>query len=242
MNKWDEKAKNYTRYSPSLNTFEANVVKTLEKMGVDFKNKSVIDVGCGTGIYTIKIAKIAKSVVGIDFSINMLEALNEDCKKLNINNIKTRHSTWDDFKLNNQKFDIAICTMSPAVKTDGNIKKFHECAKIKIYLGWAGVRDCTILDELFLAHDAVYSAPNGAKRVKNWLETNKLKYKIENFEELKIKKRTYKEAIENFSWHLNVRGINPKINKVEKILKPLCDNAQNITEQTINKMDLFIWK
>jgi SAM-dependent methyltransferase len=241
MNKWDEKAKNYARYSTRANSFEANVMETLKKLNIDFKDKKILDVGCGTGVYTLKIAQLAKSVVGIDFSEKMLEVLKEDAKKLNITNITTHHSTWDDFNLNNQIYDISICTMSPAVKTQEQLEKFHKSAKIKIYLGWAGVRDCTILDDLFVAHNTIYEPPNGAKRVKEWLHVNNINYKIKNFEELKIRVRSYEEALENYTWHLNVRGVNPKKEKIINIIKPLCDKEKNITEETINKMDLLVW-
>jgi len=241
MNKWDEKAKNYARYSTSTNSFEANVISVLNKLGIDFTDKTILDIGCGTGVYTLKIAQLAKSVTGIDFSKKMLEILKEDAKRLNLTNIKTHHSTWDKFDLNNQLYDIAICTMSPAVKTKEQLEKFDKSAKIKIYLGWAGVRDCMILDDLFLAHGEVYEAPNGAKKVKNWLYANNIKYKIENFEELKIRVRNFEEAVENYTWHLSVRGINPQKEKIVDTIKPLCDKNKNITEETINKMDLLVW-
>jgi len=241
MNKWDEKAKNYARYSTCANSFEASVMEVLNKLEIDFKNKSVLDVGCGTGVYTLKIAQLATSVIGIDFSKKMLEVLNGGAKKLNIKNLKTYHSTWDDYDLNNQIYDIAICTMSPAVKTQEQLEKFDKSAKTKIYLGWAGVRDNTVIDDLFLAHNSTYTPPNGAKRVKKWLQTKGIKYQLENFEELKIKIRSFKEAVENYTWHLNVRGLEPDTKKIEKILEPLRDEDGNIREQTINKMDLIVW-
>ncbi len=241
INKWDEKAKNYARYSPCVNSFEANVLDALKKLGVSFRDKTLLDIGCGTGVYTIRVAKLAKSVDGLDFSKNMLEVLKEDAKKLDINNIKTYHSTWVDFTLPSKKYDIALCTMSPAIKTDDDLKKLNLSAKTKIYLGWAGVRDNTILDNLFLAHNSIYSPPNGAKRVKKWLHVEGIKYKLENFEELKIKIRSFKEAVENYTWHLKVRGLEPDTSKIEEMLKPLKDEGGNIREQTINKMDLIVW-
>ncbi len=241
INKWDEKAKNYARYSPCANSFEANVLDALKKLGVDFANKTVLDIGCGTGVYTIRVAKLAKSVDGLDFSKNMLEVLKEDSKKLGINNIKTYHSTWTDFTLPSKKYDIALCTMSPAIKTDSDMKKLNLSAKTKIYLGWAGVRDNTLLDDLFLAHNSIYSPPNGAKRVKKWLHVEGIKYQLKNFEELKIKIRSFKEAIENYTWHLKVRGLKPDTHKIEEMLEPLKDEGGNIREQTINKMDLIVW-
>ena len=242
MNKWDEKAKNYARYSPCKNSFEANVLEAVKKMGINFKNKTILDIGCGTGVYTLRIAKIAKSVNGLDFSQNMLQILRDDALDLGIENIKTHHSTWSDFDMKNKTYDIALCTMSPAVKSEEELEKFHSSAKTKIYLGWAGVRDNTILDDLFLAHNSIYSPPNGAKRVKKWLQTKGIKYQLENFEELKIKIRSFKEAVENYTWHLNVRGLEPDTEKIKKILEPLRDEDGNIREQTINKMDLIVWE
>ncbi len=241
INKWDEKAKNYARYSPCKNSFEANVLDTLKKLKINFTDKSVLDIGCGTGVYTIRVAKVAKRVDGLDFSENMLQILKEDAQKLGINNITTHHTTWSDFPLPSQRYDIALCTMSPAVKTQNDLEKFHSSATTKIYLGWAGVRDNTILDDLFLAHNSIYSPPNGAKRVKKWLHVEGIRYKLENFEELKIKIRSFEEAVENYTWHLKVRGLEPEIKKIKEILEPLRNKEGNITEQTINKMDLIIW-
>lgn len=241
MNKWDEKAKNYSRYSACNNSFEANVLKTIKKMGISFRDKNIIDIGCGTGVYTLHIAQIAKKVVGIDYSINMLEILKEDSKKLNIKNIETHHSTWSDFNTFYEIFDIAICTMSPAVKHKEEIEKFHKCAQKKIYLGWAGTRDCTILDELFIAHKEEYSPPNGAKRIRKWLDSKNIKFKVENFDELKIRKRSFEEAVENYNWHLKARGVKPDLAKIKETVEKFCDEDGNITEQTINKMDLIIW-
>ena len=240
MNKWDEKAKNYARYSTCKNSFEADILKSIKEFDVDFTDRNVIDVGCGTGVYTLHIAQIATEVLALDYSKNMLEILKEDAKKLGIENIKTDHGTWSDFNLNT-RFDIAICTMSPAVKSDAEIEKFDICANKKIYLGWAGTRDCTILDELFTAHKEIYSPPNGAKRIRKWLDSKNIKYKVKNFDELKIRKRSFKEAVENYNWHLKVRGVKPDITKIEETVEKFCDKNRNITEQTINKMDLIIW-
>lgn len=50
MNLWDKKAKNYARFSPTLNTIQRQSFEEFQKLGLDFKDKSVIDIGCGTGV------------------------------------------------------------------------------------------------------------------------------------------------------------------------------------------------
>jgi len=240
VNKWDEKAKNYARYSSCKNSFEADILKSIKEFDVDFTDRSVIDVGCGTGVYTLHIAQIATEVLALDYSKNMLEILREDAKKLGIKNIKTDHGTWSDFDLNT-RFDIAICTMSPAVKSVAEIEKFDTCANQKIYLGWAGTRDCTILDELFTAHKEIYSPPNGAKRVIKWLKSREIKYKEKGFEELKLRERTYSEALENYDWHLRVRGVKPNQKIIKNTIEKFCNSEKKVVEQTINKMKLLVW-
>ncbi len=68
-----------------------------------------------------------------------------------------------------------------------------------------------------------------------------ISYKIESIKEIKIRVRNFEEAVDNYTWNLNVRGVNPQKEEIIDIIKPLCDKDKNITEETINKMDLLVW-
>lgn len=59
-------------------------------------NDTVLDIGCGEGTITRKIAKKAKSVTGIDKSELMLEELNKKSNENNIDNIKTIQKDIND--------------------------------------------------------------------------------------------------------------------------------------------------
>ena len=148
MNKWDKKAKNYSRYSEDKSRFENRIFDALASLHVEFKNKTLLDIGCGTGVYTLHLAKKCLHVDGIDSSKEMLEILKQDAKKLNPNNINTLHVNWNSFTCK-EKYDYAFCTMSPAIRYDEDLEKMSNCAKTKIYLGWAGKRKTHIMEELF---------------------------------------------------------------------------------------------
>ena len=59
-------------------------------------NDTVLDIGCGEGTITRKIAKKAKSVTGIDKSELMLEELNKKAEDENIVNIHTIQKDIND--------------------------------------------------------------------------------------------------------------------------------------------------
>lgn len=241
MNKWDKKAEDYSRYTDDENSFEANVLKTIKDLHVDFKNKKVLDIGCGTGVYTLRIAKDALYVDGLDSSQEMLKLLNEDAKTLNITNITTYLSTWDAYKLPKEIYDIAICTMSPALKNSEDFQKMNDSSKIRIYLGWAGKRESQILQELFEAHGEIYSSPNGSKSLKDWLTVNNHFYQVIPFDENKVRTREFSKAIKNFKWHLEIRGIKPDEKLIKNILKKFSNENGEVKETTINHMNLIIW-
>ncbi len=241
MNKWDEKAKNYARYQEGEDRFEAKVLEAVEDFGITFKDKTLIDIGCGSGVYTLRVAQSAKRVEALDFSKEMIKILKKDAKKLSLSNINYIVSTWSEYKPK-EIFDIALCTMSPAIKHEPELEKMHKYAKTKIYLGWFGQRDSHILDTIFKAHGKTYTPPNGAQRVEEWLIKNKIPYQDKIFSELKEKRREFEKAVENFSWHLEVRKAVPNEKIIRDTLKDFIDDKGCIKESIINQMKLLIWE
>lgn len=241
MSQWNKKAKNYARYDEDEQRFEAKILRAVQELHVDIKGKKIIDIGCGTGVYTLRIAASATHVVGVDSAGQMLEILKEDAKKLNITNISTNVCSWDNYILPQEKYDIAICTMSPAVSNKENYQKMAQCADTKIYLGWAGKRSSAILEAIFEAHGETYNAPNGAASLENWLIQEKIAYKILPFEEHRESQKDFEAAVQNFAWHLEVRGVTPNHSKIKSVLKSLLNTENQIVESIHSHMHLILW-
>mgnify|MGYP003299872023 CR=1 FL=1 len=49
--------------------------------------KSLIDIGAGTGVYSLHLAKLCQSVLALDLSPAMLEILQNSANEYNISNI-----------------------------------------------------------------------------------------------------------------------------------------------------------
>ncbi|MDR1721892.1 MAG: class I SAM-dependent methyltransferase, partial [Methanobrevibacter sp.] len=80
---WDEIAKKFVVWEKNDDYPE----KLVNAMDLD-KSYNVLDLGCGEGSVTLKIASKVKSVTAVDKSGEMLKVLKSKADKSNINNIK----------------------------------------------------------------------------------------------------------------------------------------------------------
>jgi ubiquinone/menaquinone biosynthesis C-methylase UbiE len=74
------------------------------------KGMKVLDVGCGTGNFSIKLAKMGCSVTGIDISDNMLQIARKKAEEENLD-IQFLHMNLNDLNFNENKFD-AVFSMA----------------------------------------------------------------------------------------------------------------------------------
>ena len=67
----------------NLNKYTRKAFRLIPK----FKNPHILDIGCGTGVPTIKLAKISKGhVIGIDIDVTSLDFLQRKINEMRLNN------------------------------------------------------------------------------------------------------------------------------------------------------------
>ena len=106
-------------------------IKQIDKY-IDYKNKSIVDVGCGTGDFAINLTKVgAKKVIGIDLNEKHidsaeLKAISEGVEK-NTKFICTDFNTYQP----NELFDIAfsLSAFEHIPSPLNSLKKIYECIK-----------------------------------------------------------------------------------------------------------------
>ncbi|EPE3793749.1 class I SAM-dependent methyltransferase [Campylobacter lari] len=226
MNLWNKKARSYARYNPNLNEIQK---ATFAKLG-SLQDKSVVDIGCGSGVWTLHLAQKAKSVLGVDSSSAMLEILQEDTKTHAISNVKTLNLDFENFyKNNNTKFDLAFLSMSPALQNEKDYKAFLSLASKKVYLGWASRRKSSFLDPIF-EHFNTYFKGFYEEDLQGFLNAQNIPYEVEIFNETRVVKRDKDSAMENALWHLSMNGINVNKQELESFVK---DEVEEIIEAKI---------
>ncbi len=240
QNLWDKKASNYQRFDGKVSTIQQQIFAKALAWGVDFSSKEILDIGCGTGVWTIFLSKTAKNITGIDSSKNMIEILNEDAKRFGVTNLTSEVCSWREFKPA-KHFDIAICTMSPAIASDEDFAKFHNIAKQKLYLGWDKPRSSDLIEPFFKKFGRTLSQKNVVNRLEAWLNEQGIAYKSEILNETRIARRSMQEAAENICWHLEINGAKNYDKKaVLAMLKEKFD-SEFIDEKIESQMKLFVF-
>ena len=203
MNKnlWDQKAKTYGKFSKNLSEFQIKFFEILDNFDIKFENKTIVDIGCGTGIYSLYLANFCKNILGVDSSKEMLKEFENSAKKYNITNTKTILSNFANFK-SDEKFDIAFLTMSPALQNESDFAKFINLANLRIYMNWEKQRNSTLLNPFFEKYKKSENEPIVFK-LERFLKNQNIPFKTQILNEVRHSKRTLNEAFENVKWHLS---------------------------------------
>lgn len=87
---------------------ELSPEKTLKRIGLDEKDVFV-DIGAGSGIFTIPAAKItANAVYAFDINSESLEVINEKAKKEGLSNVETIRVTNNRYNLEGKTADLVL--------------------------------------------------------------------------------------------------------------------------------------
>jgi SAM-dependent methyltransferase len=107
--------------------------RELRARGLLGKNDTVVDVGCGPGLFVAEFAKTAKSAVGIDYSAKFVDYATDYVRSRGIENAAfARH---DFFELDIERaglaraFDLVFTSITPAASGDGCLEKLMRMSR-----------------------------------------------------------------------------------------------------------------
>lgn len=75
----------------------------------DISNKTILDLGCGTGELSKRLSENAQNILGIDISQKMLNVANE---KNSRSNIEYKNLSLENISILNQKFDVIVSSLA----------------------------------------------------------------------------------------------------------------------------------
>jgi 2-polyprenyl-3-methyl-5-hydroxy-6-metoxy-1,4-benzoquinol methylase len=102
--KWDEKPQRITMANAVAGTIIREIKPSIEMDAMEF--------GCGTGLISMAVAPMLKSVLAVDMSENMLAVLKEKITEDNVENIFPRHLDFTKDELPEERFDLIFSSMA----------------------------------------------------------------------------------------------------------------------------------
>jgi SAM-dependent methyltransferase len=114
----------------------ARVESTLEilsRAGALDENTVAIDIGCGTGTFTLELAKHCRAVYALDISPKMLAALAVKAEKRGITNIVRIHGDWKNLDLSafDPEINLALSCLNTGINDFESLDKMNKVSK-----GW----------------------------------------------------------------------------------------------------------
>ncbi|MBT7260361.1 MAG: methyltransferase domain-containing protein [Desulfobacula sp.] len=152
---WDKTANTYNQNKNEVkNRRLEKTLLFLKQNKLLFKGMKVLDIGCGTGMIAIELAKLGAKVTALDFSRGMLGKFQKDIPPDIKKNISILYEDWHKIDIESKgwkkKFDLVIAFMSPGVASPKAFFNMMNCSKNGCAIrGWAAKRNHPILSDLW---------------------------------------------------------------------------------------------
>lgn len=241
---WEYKAKDYPGpFDKDILDEAVNIFKFIKKCGVDFENKKVIDVGCGSGVYSFIFSKYAGEVLAVDFSKKMLEVLEKERKSKKVGNIKTLNVDFKklDLRRYRKKFDIAFVSMSPAVRSINDIKRFISLSnKWCIFIGWVW-RKNNLIDGVYRKFNVRKFLPQGYYNTIKFLKGNNIDYRVKYLNVSWQEVLSWQKAVREIEERLKLVGVEPNRLKINSYIRGKYKNGKIISKTKARKA-VIVWR
>ncbi len=238
---WNSRAETFPRYEEGEDSYEAGMLKAARSLGVVFKGAEVLAVGCGSGMYTIRLAKEAKRVTAVDISGEMLRILREDAAAQGLTNIDTYHCDWPEFK-SDRKFDVVFCSMTPAVQSDeGREKLLRHAEGWVVYMGFADRIDKGMTAKLYEHYGIKPKQFHDALLMREWLESKGLSFSSYSAKGEWVIPRTRDEAVSICCGILKMHNLEPDADVMDMCLRESLDENGRYTERTEYDIEMIVF-
>ena len=239
---WNSRAASFPRFEAVDDTYEARMLRLAAENGVDFCGKTVLDVGCGSGMYTIRLAQQAALVTALDISEEMLRILMQDAAAQGLANIRPVLSDWQHFAPA-ERFQVVFASMTPALTDDAAREKLHACALEQVvFMGFTERKPSNIMAELYKHHAVSPPQFADAPPMRTWLQSRHIAHTILPANGQWVVLHSRQHLLEACEANLRARGAQPDMAHVTAHIKAFCNQNGEYVERTDYSLEMIIWQ
>ncbi len=152
---WDKAASTYNLNETEVrNRRLEKTIDFFKRSNLLFDGMKVLDIGCGTGMLAIELARHGADVTALDFSKGMLKRFQQDIPPELEKHLTILCEDWHQLDIQKKgwvkAFDLVIAFMSPGVATPESFFKMMDCSKKGCAMrGWAAKRNHPVMSVLW---------------------------------------------------------------------------------------------
>jgi len=222
------------------------LISMVKGKGITFKNGSILDIGCGTGIYALPLAREAARITGIDSSEAMVARMERDIEQFNLPNVQTMVMSWKDVDIREtgfeKAFDVVWASMTPAVQSENDFAKMEQCSKNWcVYIGWGRKRKDPLMEAAFASHGLTFGPPPGVSHAFNLLSNAGKKPSLDYVETRWNWSGTFEEAVDDVAGYIMMQPASVDRDKLRKIIAPY-EQHGTVYHKTEVEEGLLTWQ
>jgi SAM-dependent methyltransferase len=222
------------------------VLSLVRSKGVELFQSTVLDIGCGTGIYALPLAREAAMVTGLDNSEKMIARLTDIIASTGMQNVRPLKGSWQNIDIAalgfEKAFDIVWISMSPAVQTLKDFERMEKCTrKWCVYIGWGRKRKNKLMEEVFKLHGLRHGPPPGVETAYDILVHSGRTPSLDYFETSWDWEGAAEDALEDMVSFIEMEGGHPQRNLIERVLARHVRNGL-IYHTTDVEEGLMVWQ
>lgn len=152
---WDRAASTYNHDKEEIkNKRVEKIISRFRDQGLLYDGIRILEIGCGTGLLALELAKCGAEITALDFSEKMIERFRDAITPDVETRITLLMEDWHAIDIRKKgwekQFDLVIAFMSPGVATPEAFFKMMACSKKGCAMqGWAAKKNHPIVEALW---------------------------------------------------------------------------------------------
>ena len=244
---WERMALRYPLPFDEKTLAETNkVIDLVRSRGVVMQHATVLDIGCGTGIFSLPLAREAGMVTGLDDSPRMLGRMSDVASSHGLKNVRCVKGSWKTIDISEfafrKAFDIVWVSMSPAVQTRQDFERMEQCARQWcVYIGWGRKRINPLMEEIFNLHELRFGPPPGVGAAYEILRRTGRTPSLDYFETSWDSAESVEDTLEEMVGFVEMHGGRARRDVIEKVLTRHARNGR-VPQTTDVEEGLMVWR